>query len=118
MIDIYESDEFWESVDLKDDFKSVKDQLKELFDINIVTCGTEVNFKKKKCFIDKHLDDNHKCLQTTASIKVLLKDFRINSLHKEFVEAGEENMYVVRDWFELLELLKFFSTHKEFIEDV
>lgn len=146
VINIYESDEFWETVDLKDDFKSVKDQLKELFDINIVTCGTEINFKKKKCFIDRHLDvpmigisihkekrfdkseidmlsgiqidDNHKCLQTNASIKVLLKDFRINNLHKEFVEAGEENMYVVRDWFELLQLLKFFNTHREFIEDI
>lgn len=146
VVDIYESDEFWELVDLKDDFKRVKDQLKELFDINIVTCGTEINFGKKKKFIDKHLempmigvsiykekrfdksevdmlggiqiDDNHKCLQTNASIKVLLKDFRINNLHKEFVEAGEENMYVVRDWFELLELLKFFNTHREFIEDI
>lgn len=146
IIDIYESDEFWELVNLKEDFENIKENLKELFDVNIVTCGTEINFRKKRDFIDKHLnipmigvsiykekrfdksevdmlggiqiDDNHKCLQTNASIKVLLKDFRFNNLHKEFAEAGEDNMYVARDWTELFELLKFFNAHKEFIEDI
>lgn len=146
IISIYESDEFWEMVDLKEDFKNIKDRLKEIFDISIITCGTEINFKKKKKFIDRHLevpmigvsiykenrfdksevdmlggiqiDDNYLCLSTNASIKVLLKDFRINNLHKEFPEAGEDNMYVARDWNELFELLNFFESHREFVGDI
>lgn len=146
IIDIYESNEFWKMVDLKSDFKKIKEQLKNLFDVTVVTCGTETNFAKKKTFIDCNLDvpmigvsiykekrfdksevdmlggiqvdDNYKCLQTNASIRVLLKDFSVNSLHKEFAEAGEDNMYVARDWNELFELLKFFNEHREFIGDV
>lgn len=146
IIDIYESNEFWEMVDLKSDFKKIMEQLKSLFDINIVTCGTEINFAKKKDFIDRNfgvqmigvsiykekkfdksevdmfggiqVDDSYKCLQTNASIRVLLKDFGVNNLHKEFTEAGEDNMYVARDWNELFELLKFFNEHREFVGDV
>ena len=117
-----------------------------MFDVNIVTCGTDINFYKKKKFIDCHLnvpmigvsiykekrfdkseidmfggiqiDDNYNCLQTNASIRLLLKDFKINNLYKDFTEAGEENLYVVNDWKEMFELLQFFNLHREFIGDV
>ena len=47
VIKLFESDEFWNSVNYNNEFLSTKDFIDSNFDVTVVTCGTELNLKKK-----------------------------------------------------------------------
>ena len=129
------------NTELNQEFKAIRDELYELFDVCVLNSESKVTTKKKQLFearyfdvliLNKlakrqnepeinmkgsfHVSNNCENLQTNASIKILIKNS--TDLLNDFPEAGEDNMYVVRNWSEALGLLKFFNSNREFIEDI
>lgn len=144
VLDIFESDEFWNSVQFNQDFLDNHQFLNDNFEIEIVSCGTKENLRKKEEFL-KHLgykfngllvdenldlckkrinmqnciqiDDNISSLENTnATIKILLKNDREFAWNK--TKANIENLYAVNNWNEIIEILVYTKNHPWFVEEV
>ena len=128
-------------IELNQDFRKIREELYELFDVRVLNSELKITTKKKtlfeaKCFDDLILnramiekkknevdmkeslqvDTNCENLQTNAPIRILIKKSKKSTV--DFPEAGESNMYVVEGWSEALDLLKFFNLNREFIKDI
>lgn len=133
VIDIYDSDEFFDNVKLSEEFINVYNKYMDDFDFYIVTKGTFKNLTKKKQFFKKHLpkvtfidcpmyeedfskkdvnmnggiqiDDRYDCLDTNAPCKILLK----NNLDLPWnnYKGGYDNVYIVNDWKEIEKYFEF-----------
>ena len=143
VFDIFESEEFWENVEINELFKENIEALKDDFEIVFVSCGTDKNLDKKSQYLKKYfdfefigkrisvekvdlkkdyidmnnaiqIDDNPKSLKdTNAAIKIFLQNGR--DVKGNDAPINEDNLYVVQNWNEILEILNFFKLHPEFV---
>ncbi len=141
VIRLFEADEFWDLVDYNNGFLSVKNFIDSNFDVEIVSCGTELNLKKKKEKLkllgykftgilikdDSNLckkcinmqdgiqiDDNMESIENTnAAIKILLQNGHDFPWNR--VKPNIDNLYVVQTWEEIYQILEFFKKHPEFV---
>ena len=141
VIRLFESDEFWSSVDYNSGFLDVKDFIDSNFDVEIVSCGTELNLKKKKgklaslgysftgvpirdnlnlckkCINMQNgiqIDDNMSSMENTnAAIKILFQN------NNDFIwnrpKPNIDNLYIAQTWKEIYQILEFFKKNPEFI---
>lgn len=142
VIRLFESNDFWGSVEYNSDFLDVKDFLDTNFDIEIVSCGTETNLKKKKEKLklfgykftgilikdDSNLckkcinmqsgiqiDDNMESIENTnAAIKILFQNNNDFTWNKP--KSNIDNLYVVQSWKEISQILEFFKKNPDFVE--
>ncbi len=142
VIKLFESDEFWSSVDYNGDFLDAKDFIDSNFDVEVVSCGTELNLKKKKEKLkllgykftgiliknDSNLckkcinmqdgiqiDDNMKSIENTnASIKILFQNNNDFTWNKP--KSNIDNLYVVQTWKEIFQILEFLKKNPDFVE--
>lgn len=138
---LFEVDEFWKNVKYNADFLKCNSFLRDNFDIEIVSCGTECNLVKKKeflkplgykfngIFIDENLelckkcinmqdgiqiDDNMRSMENTnAAIKILLKNGHDFSWNDP--KPNIDNLYIVQNWEEIYQILGFFKKNPDFI---
>lgn len=141
VLQLFEVDEFWENVKYNADFLKCDSFLRDNFDVEIVSCGTERNLVKKKEFlkplgykfngilIDQNINLCKKCINmqngiqiddnmqsirnTNASIKILFQNN--NDFTWNRVESNIDNIYVVQTWGEVCQILEFFKNHPEFV---
>lgn len=141
VIKLFESDDFWNSVQYNTGFLKYKEFIDSNFDVEIVSCGTELNLEKKKeflkgvgykfrgVFIDDttnlckscinmqggiQIDDNIRSIENTnAAIKILLKNGHDFSWNNP--KPNIDNLYVVQDWEEIYHILEFFKKNPDFI---
>lgn len=138
---LFEFDEFWENIRYNTDFLKYNSFLCDNFDIEIVSCGTKRNLKKKKeflkplgyeftgIFIDDsvnlcknlinmqggiQIDDNMRSMENTnAAIKILLKNGHDFLWNNP--TPNIDNLYVVQNWEEIYHILEFFKKNPDFI---
>lgn len=128
-------------VELNQEFKKIREELYELFDVRVLNSESKITTKKRFLFEAKYfdtlilnramvekkknevdmkeslqVDTNYENLQTNAPIRILIKKSKKSMI--DFPEAGESNVYVVGRWSEALDLLKFFNSNREFIRDI
>lgn len=143
VLDIFESDDFWNEVEYSQSFFSYSKFLKDNFDVEIVSCGTRDNLQKKRAFLNElgfgftgllvdeslnlcksrinmqsgiQIDDNINSLENTnATIKILLKNYREFTWNK--TKANIKNLYVVNNWDEIIEILIYIKNNPWFIEE-
>lgn len=143
IMEIYESDEFWNDAELDEGFLKVFDKLKNDFHWVVLSRGTEENLKRKKTFIEQKLhipligllsnsseencstkkmdmsgciqiDDHMGCLhKSSASVKVLFQNGRRFRWNQP--EPNEDNLYAAMTWKEIGELLEFFHRNPDMI---
>ncbi len=141
IIKLFESDEFWNSVQYNFDFLMYKEFIDNNFDVEIVSCGTKLNLEKKRKYLEDvrynftgvlidgnmglckscvnmqggiQIDDNIRSLENTnAAIKILLKNGRDFPWNKP--KPNIDNLYVVQNWEEIYQILEFFNKNPEFI---
>lgn len=141
IIKLFESDEFWNSVQYNFDFLMYKEFIDNNFDVEIVSCGTKLNLEKKKKYLEDvcynftgvlidgnmglckscvnmqggiQIDDNIRSLENTnAAIKILLKNGRDFPWNKP--KPNIDNLYVAQNWEEIYQILEFFNKNPEFI---
>lgn len=141
VIRLFESDEFWSSVDYNSEFLDVKDFIDSNFDVEIVSCGTELNLKKKKgklaslgysftgvpirdnlnlckkCINMQNgiqIDDNMSSMENTnAAIKILFQNNNDFTWNKP--KSNIDNLYIAQTWKEIYQILEFFKKNPEFI---
>lgn len=141
VIRLFESNDFWGSVEYNSDFLDVKDFLDANFDIEIVSCGTEMNLKKKKEKLkplgykftgilikdDSNLckrcinmqdgiqiDDNMESMENTnAAIKILFQNNNDFTWNKP--KSNIDNLYVVQSWKEIFQILEFLKKNPDFV---
>lgn len=141
VIRLFESDEFWSSVDYNSGFLDVKDFIDSNFDVEIVSCGTELNLKKKKgklaslgysftgvpirdnlnlckkCINMQNgiqIDDNMSSIENTnAAIKILFQNNNDFTWNKP--KSNIDNLYIAQTWKEIYQILEFFKKNPEFI---
>ena len=135
ILNMFDSQEFYENVETfencLDIINSYRDN--EFYKMNIVTVGTDINFENKvnwimdnihgeiyirhiphgygKDIVDMsngiQIDDHLKYLrQTNAKIKILYKDYKDRECNQ--IEPNEE-IYVVNNWNEIDDILKFYE---------
>lgn len=142
VIRLFESDEFWDSVDYNNGFLEIKDFIDSNFDVEVVSCGTELNLKKKKeklkplgykftgIFIkdDSNLckkcidmqngiqiDDNMSSMSNTnAAIKILFQNNSDFTWNRP--KPNADNLYVVQTWKQIFQILEFFKKYPDFVE--
>lgn len=145
VIKLFESDEFWDSVNYNSEFLSTKDFIDSNFDVTVVTCGTELNLKKKanklsslgygtgKNFVGILIKDNSnlckKCIDMHLGIQI---DDNMSSIentnaaikilfqnNNNFTwnrpKPNIDNLYIVQTWEEIRQILEFFKKNPEFI---
>lgn len=140
-IKLFESDDFWDLVKYNSDFLNVKGFIDTNFDIEIVSCGTETNLKKKKEKLSSlgynftgiliqddlnlckgcinmqggiQIDDNMSSIENTnAAIKILLKNGYDFPWNKP--KSNIDNLYIVQNWKEICQILEFFKKNPEFV---
>lgn len=133
IIDIYDSDEFFNNVKLSDKFIKIYNNYLDNFKFNIVTKGTFTNLSKKKKFFEYYLpdaefigcpmyeddfskkcidmsggiqiDDRYDCLDSNANCKILLKN-DLNLPWNDY-KGGYGNVYILNNWDEVEALLKY-----------
>ena len=141
ILNMYESNDFWDIVKINNDFVESINSLKEKFRVIVVTSGTKKSIDRKKEklipfgleLVDTNtnignglckkeinmcdgiqVDDNiSNLLYTNAKIKILLKkdrDFSYNN-----AQVNIENLYIVRNWSEIMSILDFFYNNPQFI---
>lgn len=141
VIKLFESDEFWDSVDYNNGFLEIKDFIDTNFDVEVVSCGTELNLKKKKeklkplgykftgilikddsnlckkCIDMQNgiqIDDNMSSMSNTnAAIKILFQNNNDFTWNKP--KPNADNLYVVQTWKEIFRVLEFLKKNPEFI---
>lgn len=141
VVKLFESDEFWDLVNYNNGFLNVKKILDLNFDIEIVSCGTELNLKKKeeklkllgykftgilikddsdlckKCINMQsriQIDDNMKSIENTNStIKILFQNNNEFTWNKP--KSNIDNLYIVQTWEEICQILEFFKKNPEFV---
>lgn len=143
ILKLFESDIFWDSVNLNQNFVKIKEFIDSNFDVSVVSCGTDINLRKKESFVKSNLgydfigvlideemnlckkhidmensiqiDDNIKSIENTnAAIKILLQNNEKNVWNKP--NPNIDNLYVARDWDDIFEILQFFCKNPEFIK--
>lgn len=143
VFNLFESDDFWNSIKVKDGFNIDYFKRKNLKPV-VVSCGTKNNLNKKQKFIEDNfgfkfigleftpedfslnksgidmaggiqIDDNYSSLEgTNAAIKILIQNNR--RFEWSIPKAGEDNLYVVQDWNDIYKILDFVIKYPEFIE--
>ena len=141
VIKLFESDEFWNSVDYNNSFLEIKDFIDSNFDVEVVSCGAELNLKKKKeklkplgykftgilikddsnlckkCIDMQNgiqIDDNMSSMSNTnAAIKILFQNNNDFTWNKP--KPNADNLYVVQTWKEIFRVLEFLKKNPEFI---
>lgn len=142
VIKLFESDNFWGSVDYFDEFLEIKDFIDSNFKVEIVSCGTKLNLEKKKeklkslgykfngilikddlnlckkC-IDMQdgiqIDDNMSSIENTnAAVKILFQNN--NNFTWNRPKLNIDNLYVVQTWKEICQILEFFKKNPEFVK--
>ena len=141
IIKLFESDEFWNSVQYNFDFLIYKEFINNNFDVEIVSCGTKLNLEKKKKYIKDvgykftgilmndntslckscvnmqggiQIDDNIRSIENTnAAIKILLKNE--HNFPWNNPKPNIDNLYVVQNWKEIYQILEFFNKNPEFV---
>lgn len=132
-----ETEEFFNSVDIYDDFLKFYVKHGEDFNFIFVTIGTEKNCELKKQFLLKSLpttknisficfkndgekqtidmskgiqvDDKYENLNTNAKIKILQKNY-IDTDYNYIKDKGiREDLYIMNDWKEIGECIEFFD---------
>lgn len=142
VIRLFESDEFWDSVDYNNGFLEIKDFIDSNFDVEVVSCGTELNLKKKKeklkplgykftgilikddsnlckkCIDMQNgiqIDDNmSSMLNTNAAIKILFQNNSDFTWNRP--KPNADNLYVVQTWKQIFQILEFFKKYPDFVE--
>lgn len=136
-LDYIETEEFFNSVDIYDDFLKFYVKHGEDFEFIFVTIGTEKNCELKKQFLlkslpttknisficfqndgEKHtidmskgiqVDDKYENLNTNAKIKILQKNY-IDTDYNYIKDKGiREDLYIMNDWQEIGECIEFFD---------
>lgn len=141
VINLFESDEFWSSVDYNGDFLGIKDFIDSNFEVEIVSCGTKLNLEKKKeklkllgykftgilikddsnlckkCINMQNgiqIDDNMESIENTnAAIKILFQNNNDFTWNKP--KSNIDNLYVVQTWKEIYQILEFLKKKPDFI---
>lgn len=141
---MYESEEFWNKVTIKEDFKKVYNDLKEDFNFVVVSCGTKKNLRLKEDFLKRYfkeivfigvefkeeksfckaevdmsdgiqIDDNRESVvNTNAACRILLENDRPKYWNK--VVWHQDNLYIVKNWNDIKEMLLFWKEHPEFVK--
>lgn len=142
VIRLFESDEFWDSVDYNNGFLEIKDFIDSNFDVEVVSCGTELNLKKKKeklkplgykftgilikddsnlckkCIDMQNgiqIDDNMSSMSNTnAAIKILFQNNSDFTWNRP--KPNADNLYVVQTWKQIFQILEFFKKYPDFVE--
>lgn len=144
--EIYDSDEFWETVTFKEDFKNFYQKHKNSFRWVIVTKGNTVNLEKKRSFLDNlfqdnydfvplnfniesgfdkssvdmsegiQIDDKTECLIGTSAVCKILIK-NYKSVYWNKTPMHETNIYAVNDWKEIEDILMFFKKHKRILKE-
>lgn len=141
---IYESDEFWNIVKIKSEFLNFYQMHKSQFNWVIVSKGTKKNLVKKKAYLEKIFDNfqfigvelfnpdrqiskssfdmsggiqiddvSNELEDTNAKIKILLTNNR--NFYWNKIEPNVENLYVVKNWEEIFQILEFFKKNPDFV---
>ena len=142
VIRLFESDEFWDSVDYNNGFLEIKDFIDSNFDVEVVSCGAELNLKKKKeklkplgykftgilikddsnlckkCIDMQNgiqIDDNMSSMSNTnAAIKILFQNNSDFTWNRP--KPNADNLYVVQTWKQIFQILEFFKKYPDFVE--
>lgn len=142
VIKLFESDEFWGSVDYNGDFLEIKDFIDSNFDVEVVSCGTKLNLEKKekklkslgykftgvlikndsnlckKCINMQggiQIDDNMNSMENTnATIKILFQNG--NDFTWNRPKPNIDNLYVVQTWKEIFQILEFLKKNPDFVK--
>lgn len=147
ILDMYSSQEFFDKVNVNQTFLENYEWIRDNFNVNIVTKGRQTNLCKKiqylkdmgvkydnfigiefdeenpdfsKACVDMtggiQIDDKYECLaDSNASIKILLNFRRFKERYKT---VQNQQIYLVDNWAGIIECLKFFVEHQEFVEDI
>lgn len=132
-LEIFESDEFYEKLRFKPGVLEVLNKYFNFYNIVIVSKGTANNLLKKEKWIKKNLpfnfkfiglrgqslrkqidmknsiqiDDNLKCLETNASLKILYKNFN----EFPWQRPNGEECISVNTWNEIDDILGFYKNY-------
>ena len=139
---IVESDEFYDNLKFKPGVLEVLNKYFAFYNIIIVSKGTKNNLLKKEKWIKSHLpfnfkfiglkgqslnkkidmknsiqiDDNLKCLETNASLKILYKNFNEFPWQRP---TGNEECISVNTWEEIDDILNFYKNYNcETLEEI
>ena len=139
---IFESDEFYDNLKFKPGVLEVVYKYFAFYNIIIVSKGTKDNLLKKEKWIKSHLpfnfkfislkgqslnkkidmknsiqiDDNLKCLETNASLKILYKNFNEFPWQRP---TGNEECISVNTWEEIDDILNFYKNYNcETLEEI
>ena len=134
-IKMFESDEFYNGLNFKSGVLEVLDKYKNIYNIVIISNGTDNNLSKKEIWIKNNLpfdckfikagknllnknkvnmknsiqiDDNLKCLETNASLKILYKSFNEFPWQKFY---NNQECIVVNTWKEIDDILNFYKDY-------
>ena len=145
--ELFQTKEFWDTVQLKDGILDIVTDTNIIknFKIIFASQGTKENLKHKIIFLKKHfnmidiefigipldldnpsykkdsldisngiqIDDKYSCLNTNASLKILLKNFKETDYNQ--ILDVREDLYEINDLFQLKEILLFaIKNYKEF----
>ena len=145
VIKLFESDEFWDSVNYNNEFLSAKDFIDSNFDVTVVTCGTELNLKKKanklnslgygtgNNFVGVLIEDNSNLCKKSIDMHLGIQiDDNMSSIentnaavkilfqnNNNFTwnrpKPNIDNLYIAQTWKEICQILEFFKKNPEFI---
>ncbi len=142
VIKLFESDDFWGSVDYNGDFLEIKDFIDSNFDVEVVSCGTKLNLEKKEQKLKSlgykftgvlikedsdlckncvnmqdgiQIDDNMESIKNTnAAIKILFQNNNDFTWNKP--KPNIDNLYVVQTWKEIFQILEFLKKNPDFVK--
>jgi len=133
-LEIFESDEFYNGLNFKPQVLEVLDKYKDIYNIVIVSNGTDNNLIKKESWIKNHIpfnfkfikagkdsfnkkkvnmqnsiqiDDNIQCLNTNASLKILYKNFN----NYPWQQLDNNEYMIVNTWKEIDDVLNFYKDY-------
>lgn len=129
----WETDDFFKKVEINKTFLNFYQESKDIYEWIIFTQGTKINLEKKQQYFSKYLpdikfigvdvcqnknqfdlsdgiqiDDNYKNLLSNSYFKILVKNFH-DTDYNEVLE-NHTNLYIVNDWNEIGEILKFYNS--------
>lgn len=135
-LEMFESDDFYSGLEFKSGVLDVLNKYYQLYNIVIVSIGTEENLKKKKEWLKNNLpynfsfigcdgrrckknridmddaiqiDDNFDCLKTNATLKILYKSF--NNFPWQEPDSNLEDFMMVNTWDEIDSILDFYKEY-------
>ena len=141
VIELFESDGFWNTVRYNQEFLKYNRFLDNNFEVEIVSCGTKPNLEKKEKYLKDlgyrftgvligddmnlckkcinmqggiQIDDNMQSIENTnATIKILLQNGHNFPWNR--VKPNIDNLYAVQTWEEIYQILEFFKKNPEFV---